>query len=342
MMAGVAASAGLGGGSSGGGGGDALQGATPGSEDGEGYNPRGPQDGSSTGGGSGGAAVNMMPPPPPRQQQQKQQLQHLHAVPVAPAIAAAAALGGKTASSPDLVRLGSACGVGSVHQHGQRVTGSAPSSLGACDSSDMSSAGSECSSVAPSRARGRRGVLSRLRAALLSRPASPAGSLASAPSSAASTPRDGCVGIHPAVQVSTGAAPKPDDGAPIFAAADNGNNGASGAGASGGAGDVVSWSWGDRRSRATAEAALATLQVAMADDPVNAFLLGGARSVRFARREIRGYVRALPRARHFLATRDATAVALWQLVRRGWGGWGGQGRAGGGKVAFIGFRQRTL
>ncbi|KAI8469028.1 MAG: hypothetical protein J3K34DRAFT_425233 [Monoraphidium minutum] len=54
----------------------------------------------------------------------------------------------------------------------------------------------------------------------------------------------------------------------------------------------------------------------MAGDAVNTYLLGGAPSARFARRELKGYLRALPTARHFVATRDADAVALWQLLPR--------------------------
>ncbi len=32
------------------------------------------------------------------------------------------------------------------------------------------------------------------------------------------------------------------------------------------------------------------------------------------RREVVGYLQALPRAAHFIATRDSQAVALWQLL----------------------------
>lgn len=50
------------------------------------------------------------------------------------------------------------------------------------------------------------------------------------------------------------------------------------------------------------------------EDPVNSYLLGGGPCPRFARKEIKGYLKALPAARHFVATPDAAAVALWQLV----------------------------
>ncbi|GBF92311.1 acetyltransferase [Raphidocelis subcapitata] len=83
--------------------------------------------------------------------------------------------------------------------------------------------------------------------------------------------------------------------------------------------EVVSFNWACRAAgaagRAHAEAALSTLVAAMADDPVNAYLLGGAAGgARFSRKEIKGYLRALPKAAHFISTRDAAAVALWQLM----------------------------
>jgi hypothetical protein len=77
---------------------------------------------------------------------------------------------------------------------------------------------------------------------------------------------------------------------------------------------VVSFSWGCKAQRPAALAAMGTLVAAMAEDPVNTYLLGGTPSARFAKKELKGYVKALPRARHFIATPDAAAVALWQLL----------------------------
>ena len=95
--------------------------------------------------------------------------------------------------------------------------------------------------------------------------------------------------------------------------------------------EVVPFNWARKAARPAAEAALSTLVAAMADDPVNAFLLGGSPSAAFAAREIKGYLKALPRAAHFIATRDAAAVALWQLVR--WRRGGAGGGAGGAPLA---------
>jgi len=79
--------------------------------------------------------------------------------------------------------------------------------------------------------------------------------------------------------------------------------------------DFVSFNWSCKPRRALTHAALNTLVAAMSDDPVNAHLLGGARSsARFARKEIKGYLKALPKANHFMCTPDAAAVALWQLL----------------------------
>lgn len=79
--------------------------------------------------------------------------------------------------------------------------------------------------------------------------------------------------------------------------------------------DVVSFNWSCKPRRALTHAALNTLVAAMSDDPVNAHLLGGApSSARFARKEIKGYLKALPKANHFMCTPDAAAVALWQLL----------------------------
>jgi hypothetical protein len=89
---------------------------------------------------------------------------------------------------------------------------------------------------------------------------------------------------------------------------------AAAAGAPAAAPGVVSFNWADKPRRALAGAALDTLVAAMAEDPVNAFLLGGAPSARFARKEIKGYLKALPAAGHFMCTPDAAAVALWQLL----------------------------
>lgn len=52
--------------------------------------------------------------------------------------------------------------------------------------------------------------------------------------------------------------------------------------------EVVAFNWADKSARPTAVAAMETLVGAMADDPVNAFLLGGAPSAQFARKEIKG------------------------------------------------------
>ena len=108
--------------------------------------------------------------------------------------------------------------------------------------------------------------------------------------------------------------------------------------AAGGAAGVVTWSWGRKAQRGVARAAIDTLVAAMADDPVNAFLLGGTPSAKFAKRELKGFVKALPKARQFIATPDAAAVALWQLLPEetprnellaGWTRCGAVGRRGG-------------
>jgi ribosomal protein S18 acetylase RimI-like enzyme len=90
---------------------------------------------------------------------------------------------------------------------------------------------------------------------------------------------------------------------------------------------AVRFNWAARAAggaaRALADAALDTLAAAMAGDAVNAFFLGAApgrkapapaSAARFARKEIKGYLKALPAAAHFYATPDAAAVALWQLL----------------------------
>jgi len=98
--------------------------------------------------------------------------------------------------------------------------------------------------------------------------------------------------------------PRPESASSFFAAAQ----------AAAESSEVVTFNWSKKSHRSTAEAALNTLVVALADDPVNSFLLGGTPSARFARKEIKGYLKALPKAAHFIATKDSAAVALWQLL----------------------------
>ncbi|GBF98028.1 hypothetical protein Rsub_11139 [Raphidocelis subcapitata] len=80
--------------------------------------------------------------------------------------------------------------------------------------------------------------------------------------------------------------------------------------------DIVSFNV--RSDPELAGAALSTLAAAMADDPVNSYLLGRAPGSAcgrgFAETEIEGFLHALPDAAHFLATRDGAAAALWQLL----------------------------
>lgn len=78
--------------------------------------------------------------------------------------------------------------------------------------------------------------------------------------------------------------------------------------------EMISFNWSQKSSRQATVAAMETLVTAMADDPVNSYLLGGTPSARFARKEIKGYLKALPKAAHFMSTHDAAAVALWQLL----------------------------
>ncbi len=77
------------------------------------------------------------------------------------------------------------------------------------------------------------------------------------------------------------------------------------------AAQLVSFNWA--ATRCTARAALVTLVAALSDDPINTYF-SGARRVAFVKGEVQGYLRALPRAAHFLAMPDASAVALWQLL----------------------------
>lgn len=73
---------------------------------------------------------------------------------------------------------------------------------------------------------------------------------------------------------------------------------------------ILHFNWDQRQ---TARAAMNTLVQALADDPVNNYFSGSKR-VRFVKDEVKGYLKALPGATHFLATADSQAVALWQLM----------------------------
>lgn len=68
--------------------------------------------------------------------------------------------------------------------------------------------------------------------------------------------------------------------------------------------EVVFFNWSHKAQRPVATAALETLVAAMAEDPVNAYLLGGTPSARFARKEIKGCV-------------SGRGLGTWQRVRMG-------------------------
>ncbi len=86
---------------------------------------------------------------------------------------------------------------------------------------------------------------------------------------------------------------------------------------------VTHFNW---RNKALAKAYTNQLVTAFEDDPVDAWFSPKATHA-YVKHEVKGYLKALPDAQHFVATEDGACIALWQLLPQEspknefWAGW---------------------